>query len=728
MKYNRERGNIMDQDYITEGMLEVFLFESEQMLEQLEKITLSYKEEKRFDQTSINEIFRIMHTIKGSSGIMAYTNITALSHKLEDVFYLLRESYPENTPHGELVRHILDVSDFIKNELEKVRDGKVPDGDSDKLLQKIQEFLDNLKKLKVPEGEKKEEKEENLQEKKQEIKKENYTIEPVATEDSKFYKILIKYRKDTEMCNIRSYAAVYALKDVAEDILFYPEDIITNDGTAEFILQKGFTISLQTKTKAEEIMELIDTSTGVENIRILECTPTEFLLRDSAEDSSENLIDLDQHSITVIDLDEKGKGHEEKTSKDKVEERKITGETKAETKAKTPVSKTMQNFISVNVKKMDLLMDLIGEIVIAEAMVLQNQDLQVPGLELSNFQKAASQLTKITTELQDAIMTMRMMPLNNTFQKMNRIVYDLSNKLGKEVELQIIGENTEVDKSIIEHISDPLMHLMRNAVDHGIETNEVRKQAGKTEKAKIVLEAKNEGGKVWIIVEDNGAGLCRNKILKKAKANGLLGGRLEKDITDKEVNSFIMAPGFSTNDTVSEYSGRGVGLDVVVKNLQEVGGSLDIDTKEGYGTKMTLKIPLTLAIIDGIIIGVGDASYVVSTTAVKEFIQVSKEQLIIEPEGNEYIMIRGICYPVIRLNEFYSIKEGQSDVEKGIMAMLEHDGKQICVFVDRLIGEQEIVVKPIPSYIKKVRGISGCTQLGDGSISLILDTGGLMQE
>lgn len=704
-------GDTMGNEMVTDGMMEVYLFESEQMLEQLENIALAHKEDEKFDEQSIQEIFRIMHTIKGSSGIMSYTNITKLSHKLEDIFFVLRNSYPENISHGELVRYILDVSDFIKNELQKVKIGEIPDGDEVELLQKIQVFLDNMDTGEDNQSNVSLDKPKSGDSINQEISHYGYTMDPVASEDSKFYKILIKYREDTEMCNIRSYAAVYSLKDIAEDILFYPEDIITNDGTAEVILQKGFAISLQTKKDAKDILSLIDNSTGVENIKILECSPKEFLLRDSTlEEKQDDFVEIDNKSVTFIELDDK----------------EIPVK-KSEVKPKQIIPKAMQNFISVNVNKMDLLMDLIGELVIAEAMVLQNQDLHVPGLELNNFQKAASQLNKITTELQEAIMTMRMMPLNNTFQKMNRLVYDLSSKLDKEVELQIIGEDTEVDKSIIEHISDPLMHLMRNAVDHGIETKEVRKKTDKKAKAKITLEAKNEGGKVWIIVEDDGAGLNREKILKKAKANGLTAGRSEKEMTEKEIYSFIMAPGFSTNEEISEYSGRGVGLDVVVKNLQEVGGSLDIDTKEGYGTKMTLKIPLTLAIIDGIIIGVGNSTYVVATTAVKEFIRVKEKQMISENDGNEFVMIRGECYPVIRLNNFYSIKDGQTNVENGIMAILEHEGRQICVFVDRLIGEQEIVVKPVPSYIKKVKGISGCTQLGDGSISLILDTSGLIK-
>ena len=374
-------------------------------------------------------------------------------------------------------------------------------------------------------------------------------------------------------------------------------------------------------------------------------------------------------------------------------------------------------------------MDLIGELVISESVVLQNPDLKVPGLNLDNFNKAAVQMSKISTDLQNVIMSMRMVPLTNTFQKMNRIVFDVSRKLGKDIEFEMIGEHTEVDKNIIEHISDPLMHMVRNAVDHGIETNEEREAAGKTEKGKVTLSAKTEAGKVWISVEDNGKGLDRDKILKKAKKQGLLeDGKPESAYTNKEVFQFITMPGFSTNEQVTEYSGRGVGMDVVVQNIQEISGMLDIESTAGLGSTMSLKIPLTLAIINGIVVETGGAAFVVEIGVIKEFVRVKEEMMIHEPNGDEYIMIRSECFPVLRLGEWYGMETNsyRQSVEDGMMLIMEIEDRKICLLVDRLIGEQEIVVKPIPSYIKKVKGLSGCTQLGDGSIALILDPAGLM--
>jgi two-component system chemotaxis sensor kinase CheA len=255
---------------------------------------------------------------------------------------------------------------------------------------------------------------------------------------------------------------------------------------------------------------------------------------------------------------------------------------------------------------MDLIMDLMEKLVVAEDEVLENEDLKASGVKLDNFNKAAERMSNISKDLQSAIISMRMVSLSNTFKKMNRIVFDVSRKLGKDIEFEMIGENTEVDKNIIDNISDPLMHLVRNAVDHGIESNEERIANGKIEKGKVTLSASIEDGEVVISVKDNGKGIDRNKIIEKARNKGLLdNSKLDSAYTDEEVYNFITFPGFSTNEQITEYSGRGVGMDVVVSNLKEIGGSLDIKSTFGKGSLMTLRIPLKMAVIDGNIVRLG---------------------------------------------------------------------------------------------------------------------------
>lgn len=723
----------MADNFNTESMLDMYLFENTQLLEQLQETVLEQKDADCFDEDSINEIFRTMHTIKGSSGIMMFDNITTVSHKLEDIFFYLRESHPENVPHVELVEHVLAVEDFISSEMEKIRNGDSPDGDPAGILAELDKFLENIKNGGASAGEGGSAPQNVHEEPK------HFYIAPVATSASHFYKIFITFFPETEMSNVHAYKTVYALKEIAEDILYSPEDILTNEKSGETIINEGFRILLQTQSGEEEVRDIIGVGYDIEKVEVYECGADQFLLGFDFGDEQPSApkIDLESSVEAIEARQEEANEAKESTEEKKPEKPKITpGDFVIQSKEPGKQKKLAKDkpkggqaaFINVNVSKMDQLMDLIGELVISESVVLQNSDLKVPGLNLDNFNKAAAQLSSISTDLQNVIMSMRMVPLTNTFQKMNRIVFDVSRKLGKDIEFVMVGETTEVDKNIVEHISDPLMHLVRNAVDHGIETNEERAEQGKIEKGRVTLSARNEGGKVWISVEDNGKGLDREKILAKARKQGILeDNKPDSAYTDKEVYQLITLPGFSTNEVVTEYSGRGVGMDVVVQNIQAIGGALEIDSTPGYGSIMSLKIPLTLAIIDGIVMEVGNSSFVMETGVIKQFIRVKEDMMIHEPNGDEFVMIRGECYQVIRLGRWYDLEEYQESVEDGVMLILEVEDRKVCLLVDNLVGEQEIVVKPIPSYIKKVKGLSGCTQLGDGSIALILDAPGLVE-
>lgn len=712
----------MADEFNTGDMLSVYLFENQQLLENLQNIVMEQKDADGFDEDSINEIFRTMHTIKGSSGIMMFDEITKVSHKLEDVFYFIRESHPTTVPHVELVALVLDVADFIMGEMDKLSDGEDADGDATELVEQLDAFLHKIK------GEDPKEAKKAEQPVKDDGPKQFY-IAPETGGNSHFFRIYLTYNPEIQMASMHAYKTVFALKKIAKDILYSPEDILTNEAISEEIIKNGFKILIKTDATEEDIREIVQPGYDLTKVEVYACSAQEFQLGFEAE-GSQILIDLDS---SVEEIEKRADAKEdEAAAKKKIAPGDFVIASKEPGKAKNlakdrPAKKDKAAFISVDIAKMDQLMDLIGELVISQSVVLQNPDLKVPGLNLDNFNKAAGQMKKISTDLQNVIMSMRMVPLTNTFQKMNRIVFEMSRKLGKDVTFEMMGDTTEVDKNIIEHISDPLMHLVRNSMDHGIESNEERQASGKKEKAKVTLSAKTESGKVWISVADNGKGLDRSQIMTKARQQGLLEpGRAESSYSDKEVYQFITLPGFSTNKKVTEFSGRGVGMDVVVSNLQKIGGTLEIDSIPGEGSTMNLKIPLTLAIIDGIVMDVGDSAFVMETGAVREFVHVTENMLIHEPDGTESVMIRGACYPVIRLGDFYELHDYETNVENGMMVLVELEGNVVCLFVDRLVGKQEIVVKPIPEYIKKVKGLSGCTQLGDGSIALILDAAGLM--
>jgi two-component system chemotaxis sensor kinase CheA len=431
---------------------------------------------------------------------------------------------------------------------------------------------------------------------------------------------------------------------------------------------------------------------------------------------------LSLKSLTIEEITDSPESSQESGAR--ADESERAANTAAQNAPSAPVKAKAggQHVISVNVSKLDELLKLMGELVISEAMVTQNPELEK--LELDSFHKETRQLRKIIKDIQDTVMSMRMVPLATTFFKMHRIVRDMCKNLSKDIKLDVVGEETEVDKNIIEHISDPLMHIIRNSADHGVETPDERERLGKPRQGAILLEAKNSGSDVLISINDDGAGLNKDKILTKARNNGLL-RKPESEYTDREIFQFIFMPGFSTNEKVTEFSGRGVGMDVVSKNIELVGGSVIVESVKGAGSAFTLKIPLTLAIIEGMMIKMGGAKYTLPIISIKDSFKPRKKDVFRDPNGNEMITVRGQCYNIVRLYEFFGVDSPIKELEDGIMIMVENgDNHTVCLFVDELVGEQQVVVKTMPKYIKRIRGISGCTLLGNGDISLIIDTAG----
>ena len=590
--------------YNNEPLLEMFVFETTQLLEQLEQIIIA----NCYEQENINEIFRIMHTIKGSSAMMNFKNISMLTHKIEDLFYFIRDNKPPNIDYSKLSDIMLESIDFIKLEISKIENGNKLDGDSSPIREKVDNFLTIIKDFNYK-AEAAEEKTENSAEKAEEDSK----IQNDVLSNKKKFKATVFFEEDCELENIRAYTLINDLKTIAEDIYYIPD--IEKSDSAEIIRKDGIQIWFKTDISFNDVHSILSKTIFLRNMELIEL-----------EESNES----NQHINSNIK-----QFHTDVASSMKDMEQN------------THMLSSNQSMISVNVAKLDKLMDLVGELVISETMVTHNSDLE--GLKLDNFQKAASQHRKIINELQDIAMSIRMVPLSATFRKMNRIVHDMSKKLSKEVRLEIIGEETEVDKNIIECISDPLMHIVRNSIDHGIEPTEERKAKGKPDVGTIILEAKNVGGDVLIIIKDDGRGLDKRKILDRAKARGLM-NRPESELTDKEIYSYIFLPGFSTNENVTEYSGRGVGMDVVAKNIGSIGGTVSVDSIPDKGATITLKIPLTLAIMDGMIVRIGNVSYTIPTLNIKESFKPKENDVIRDPDGNEIIMIRGECYPVLRLN------------------------------------------------------------------------------
>ena len=661
-------------------MLDVFIFETQQLLESLEETLLQSEKEKSLADEHINEIFRIMHTIKGSASMMSFDNLAKLAHALEDLFDKIREGktrIDEDTLDG-IFELVLAAADIFKAEVDKLSAGVKSEGDFGSLIDKIHRFLASI-----------------LTDGSAPAADESQTGAAGEDADSTdygtpLYKARIHFEPECQMENMRAFGVVNAISQHCQKVLHKPEDL-NAPASSEEIANNGFTMYIQSGENPDMLKKIIEEVMFLKSSSLIPIAP-----------DSEEL----PPSMRV-------KPHEEKAAVDRPV---------AEVTAK-------QNFISVNVNKLDKLMNLMGEIVTTESMVTKNPE--VANLHIDSFERSSQELRKLINELQEIVMSIRMLPVSNSFQKMHRIVRDVSKKVGKEVELILIGEETEVDKNIIDTLSDPLMHLIRNSVDHGIETPDVRAKSGKPTTGKITLEARNAGGDVVILVADDGQGLDRDVLIRKATEKGL-NTKPDHEISDKEAYNMIFLPGFSTNTEVTEYSGRGVGMDVVMRNIDKVGGSISLESTPGQGMSVQIRIPLTLAIIDGMKLRVGKLVFIVPMLSIRESFKPNDGDVFLDPDGSEMIMIRGECYPVLRLYKIFDIDADYDNLDDGILIMITTDANTFCLFVDELIGEQQAVIKPLPEYIQKhntgMHGIGGCAVLGDGSISLIIDINSLIEE
>ncbi len=478
--------------FSTDDMLDTYLFENQQLLEKLQNIVLAKKDEERLDEECIHEIFRTMHTIKASSSIMMFDTISTVSHKLEDVFAILRDNYPVEVSQVKLITHVLEVTDFITEELDYIRKGEGTKGNVEELLARLDAFLNgiNVNGTKCVSKEREEEP----------VSSQKFYIAPVAHEENDTLDIFIDLESSVEEIEAR-------------------------------VERTQMQIMAEAKTKT--------------------LAPGDFVIQAKETRKAKNL----------------------------------TNEMK---KVEKPV------YMNVEVAKVDQLMELVKRLEISQSVVLQ---------KLERYDASVDQLLLNTRDLKQVVMAIRRVPLLQTFQKMNRVVFDLSTRLGKDIEFVMRGEDIELDKDIVERIADPLMHIVRNAVDHGVETPMEKIAAGKMERSKVIVSARVDADKVCIMVEDNGKGLDRANILVKAQALGLLElHRPEEMYTDEEVFRLITLPGFSTKEKITEFSGRGVGMDVVLSNITAMGGRLEIDSEKGVGCKMTMEIPTTLANVDGIVI------------------------------------------------------------------------------------------------------------------------------
>ncbi len=797
-----------------EAMADMYVFETTTLLEQLDQILMKTENESSFGEEEINEIFRTMHTIKGSSAMMGLDNMSKLAHAIEDMFYVIREDNPVITSMETLYDIVFNASDLMKAEIELLQEDEYTATDFSEQIARIKAYAAVLKGEAAPEA---------APAAAAPAAQAAPAAAPAASSSAPaLTAVKVYFEDDCKMENLRALLVINRITDACSQLEYVPADIETNGDTAQVIIETGFDISFAPadgKT-VDAVVDIIRTTPNVKKCDIVSRGADVAVAKAASGDTTsvrvyfeddckmENLrallvvnsikevcdnvtyvpADIENNADTCKTIIEEGflvnftsekpqlvfqtiestpcvKSYEVvedaapapkaeapkaaapaaqaapvqaapvQAATPKAEAPKAT----APAQSKEQINNTIaakggggakQSLISVNLNKLDTLVDLVGEIVITEAMVTSNPDLK--GLRLDNFQKAARQLRKLNSELQDAVMSIRMVPISGAFNKMTRIVRDMKVKLNKDVDLIFEGEETEVDKSIIDQLNDPLMHMVRNSMDHGIEDNvEDRIAAGKSPKGKITLSAYNASGEVIIVIADDGGGINPEKVLAKAEKNGIL-SKPASEYSEKEILNMIMLPGFSTNEQVTEYSGRGVGMDVVRKNIEKIGGSVSVDSKYGQGTSFIIKIPLSLSIVDGMEVSVGQSIFTIPINSIKESFKAKPSQLVKDTDGKEMIMIRGECFPLIRLYDMYELEPATDDLYEGIVILVEAEGKRACLLADELIGEQQVVVKPfsplLNNYNVKQNGMAGCSILGDGSITIILDVGNIITD
>jgi len=690
-----------------DSILEMYLYETNTLLEQLESIALSAEQVNTFSQGNVDEIFRIMHTIKGSSAMMQFNALMTVAHRIEDLFFIIRESGMDvlsEQSRSELFELVLQATDYFRNEVEKLNNNEPLSEDIDSFLTKINSCIVKIKSEieGVPAPSSLSECAASDAPTEEVAQTENLLV--AGNEDFP-YSLLVFFDEGSGMESLRAFMLVNSVRDFCSDseFVFSPSDVETNPESSEAIIENGFLLQFRNADNRDASIQVVTSSGSIRTYQTadysaptLANTTTPVLAEETTEVKKENVKPTVSSKSTASDSTS-GLSHSSKES-----------------------------FISVNLSKLDQLMAVVGEIVITESMVTASPDLN--GLKLDNFTKSARQLRKLTDELQDVSMSLRMVPVSGTFQKMNRIVRDMGKKLNKRVKLTLTGEETEVDKTIVDGISDSIMHIVRNSMDHGIETSEAdRIAAGKDPVGEIILSARHTGSEVIIEINDDGQGINYDKVLQKALTQRLASPDME--YSTKEIINFLLMPGFSTNNDVTEFSGRGVGMDVVKKSVEGVGGTLSITSEPGVGMTTTLKIPLTMAIMDGMKVSVGSSIFTIPIHNIRQSFKVNSDEIIHDGTQSEMIKCMDNFYPIVRIKDLYGLDCGYEEIQDGILIWVESGEISYCLFVDELIGEQQVVVKPLPTYVNsfniKNHGITGCTILGDGNISIILDVANL---
>jgi two-component system chemotaxis sensor kinase CheA len=669
----------------------VFFDESDEHLDDMEQLLMSLDVESP-DPEELNSIFRAAHSIKGGSGIFGFDALMNLTHVMENLLDKARNN--ELSVTADIVNVLLETLDVLKDTLNAYRDETPVPEDSIAERIKILNGVINGQSTDAASGDGDDASEVSVNAQNESAQDDSFGFfddEPnsaIEAADDSF-----GFFDDEPVNEALSHGDNTKSENNDDDGFGFFDDEISNN-----------TVGAQTATTKAETAEV------EQGFGFFEDAPSATNINTSLEIASSNNA---QSASTQLNTATTSNNDKAPTSG------VAPTTTQAKTPPKPPAKKSTAResaSIRVDTTKIDAMVNLVGELVITQSMLsLIGQD--VEGQVGERLQLAIDELQRNTREIQESVMSMRMLPLTATFNRFPRLVRDLAGKLGKQVELVLQGGSTEIDKSLIEKIVDPLTHLVRNSIDHGIEMPDKRVAAGKPEKGTVILSAEQKGGSIIISIIDDGGGLHRDKILDKARSNGLT---VSDDMPDSEVWQLIFQPGFSTAEAITDVSGRGVGMDVVRRNIESIGGRIDIESSAGEGSAFFIHLPLTLAIVDGMCVSVGKQIFVIPLLNIIESFQPTKQQL--KTLGNDTVLyIRDQYWPLVPLYDFMEVEDAALSPTEGIVVLLESSKKRFGVLVDALVGQQQVVIKSLEEHYRKVAGIAGATIMGDGKVALIID-------
>lgn len=646
--------------------LDLFIFETGKYLDEVDGILLAHEKEKEFSEENISDIFRAMHTIKSTSAMMGYDILSAFAHKLEDLFSALRAA---GNAGGSFKEEIFDLLfsalEAMRGELKRPREDAEGTEIFEGLTIQIDVILDKMKHSPA---------------------RAEPSAAVTAPEDLASVRIFLE--PGCAMANIRAYIICSQLRRICKDLSYTPENLENDAGLSDEVLKNGFRVTFP----RGRLAEMLGAARGELYVQSAEECPVEKPAAGRAGDLKP----------------------EPSASAGK--------ETSRQSGLSQGNGAATDKMINVYLSKLDKLQDITGELVIAES-IAESALMSCDGIS-EQAAAALARLKKLTDAMRSVIMSIRMTSISDLFQKMHRVVRDTARKLGKEVEFEAEGTDIVADKRIIDALSDVLSHVVRNALTHGIESGEERLAMGKPAVGKITMTARSTGNGIIITVSDDGRGVCLPQVLEAARKKGVA-VRENACYTNSEILQLLMTSGVTTSATVDEYSGRGVGLDALNTAVKKMRGAVSLETEEGRGSSFVISIPQTLAIMDCIKLESSRELYMLPVPDVYKIVVPEKKNLLDLPDGKQKLLFQGYTIPLLRLDDIFALEKSAKEFERGIIVVIEGEQSAVGIYADKLMGQQKVVIKPMPPFLRYFDveriGISGCTILGDGSVSLIID-------